>query len=78
MLEFGLQQQLTALMLFQSLLRKSVAEFLEHSLTKLPRSSQMNKLHQYFEQQKINRANPAMLDALMRPGQVAGAERQSV
>ena len=48
---------------------------MKHSLTKLPRRSQMNKLHQYFEQQKNNLANPAMSDALTRPGQVAGAER---
>ena len=76
MYPLGLQHQLTALiLLFQSLLRNSVAEFLEHSLMKLPRCLQMNKLHQYFEQQKNNRANPAMSDALLRPGQVAGAER---
>ena len=41
------------MLLFQSLLPNAVAEFLEHSLTKLPRRSQMNKLRPYFEQQQI-------------------------
>ena len=59
---------------FISLLRNAVAEFPEHSLKNLP-CSQLNKLHPYFEQLKNNRANPAMSDALMRPVQVAGAER---
>ena len=74
MYPLGLQHQLTALMLlFQSLPRNAVAEFQEHSLRRLPRRSQMNKLHQYFEQNN-NWANPAMADSLMRLGQVAGAE----